>query len=70
MPSQANYFLCEVTDRFTSAELTEILLSHNILISNCGRKRNMDDRNLIRLAVRSTEDNLKLISILKGLWKP
>lgn len=67
MPSQANYFLCEVTDRFTSAELTEILLSHNILISNCGRKRNMDGRNLIRLAVRSTEDNLKLISILKGL---
>lgn len=67
MPSQANYFLCEVTNRFTSTELTELLLKHEILISNCGRKRNMEGRNLIRLAVRSAENNNKLISILKSI---
>lgn len=67
MPSQANYFLCEVTDRFTSGELTGILMSHDVLISNCGRKRNMEGRNLIRLAVRSKEDNDRLISILRKL---
>lgn len=67
MPSQANYFLCEVIDRFTSAELTEKLLTHNILISNCGRKRQMAGRNLIRIAIRSTEDNLKLTAALKTL---
>lgn len=67
MPSQANYFLCEVTDRFTSKELTRILLDHDVLISNCGRKKKMDDRNLIRLAVRSKNDNDKLIQILTNL---
>lgn len=67
MPSQANYFLCEVTDRFTSKELTQILLDHDVLISNCGRKKNMGDRNLVRIAVRSKEENNKLIEILKSI---
>lgn len=67
MPSQANYFLCEVSDRFTSKELTQILLDHDVLISNCGRKKNMGDRNLVRIAVRSKTDNDKLLSILKSL---
>lgn len=67
MPSQANYFLCEVTDRFTSKELTRILLDQDVLISNCGRKKNMGDRNLVRIAVRSKDDNNKLFSILKSI---
>lgn len=67
MPSQANYFLCEVTDRFTSKELTQILLDHDVMISNCGRKKKMSDRNLIRLAVRSRSDNDRLIAILKSI---
>lgn len=67
MPSQANYFLCEVTDRFTSKELTQLLLDHDVLISNCGRKKNMGDRNLVRIAVRSKDDNNRLINILKSL---
>ncbi len=64
MPSQANYFLCEIIKRYTAEELTRILLDHNVLISNCGRKNNMGGKNLIRIAVRSKEDNNKLISIL------
>ena len=67
MPSQANYFLCEVTDKYTSKELTRILLEHDILISNCGLKKNMQGKNLIRLAVRSAEDNDRLIAVLKSL---
>lgn len=67
MPSQANYFLCEVTDRFTSKELTRILLNQDVLISNCGRKKNMGDRNLVRIAVRSKEDNDRLTNILRSL---
>lgn len=67
MPSQANYFLCEVTDRFTSKELTQILLDHDVLISNCGRKKNMGDRDLVRIAVRSMYDNNRLIEILKNI---
>ncbi len=67
IPSQANYFLCEVTDKYTSAELTQRLIEKDVLISNCGRKRNMQDRQLVRLAIRSREDNEKLIRILKQL---
>lgn len=67
MPSQANYFLCRITRTFTSRLLTQILLDHNVLISNCGRKRNMKGENLIRIAIRSKEDNDRLIDILKQL---
>jgi hypothetical protein len=67
IPSQANYFLCEVIDKYTSAELTQKLIEHDIIISNCGLKKNMNGKNLIRLAVRGREDNMKLIKVLKSL---
>ncbi len=67
MPSQANYFLCEVTDRYTSAQLTQLLIERNVIISNCGLKKNMSGRNLIRLAVRDRHDNARLVEILKSL---
>lgn len=66
-PSQANYFLCEVTSSFTSAELTQKLIEQNVLVSNCGRKRLMEDRNLVRLAIRSRAENAKLVEILRSL---
>jgi histidinol-phosphate/aromatic aminotransferase/cobyric acid decarboxylase-like protein len=67
IPSQANFFLCEVTDKYTSAELTNILITHDVLISNCGKKSNMNNRNIIRLSIRNKKDNMKLIKILRGL---
>ncbi len=67
MPSQANFFLCEVTSRFTSAQLTQCLIEHDVLISNCGLKRNMAGKELVRLAIRSREDNARLIRVLSKL---
>lgn len=67
VPSQANYFLCEVVSKYTSAELTQALIENDVIISNCGLKHNMDGRNLIRLAIRGKEDNDRLIGILKTL---
>lgn len=67
IPSQANYFLCEVTDKYTSAELTQELIEQDVIISNCGLKSNMKGQNLVRLAIRDREDNKKLVQILKGL---
>ena len=66
-PSQANYFLCEVTDRFTSRELAILLLKKNILIKDCGTKKAFNGGNFIRLAVRDREDNSCLVSALKSL---
>ena len=69
IPSQANYFLCEVTDKYTSAELTQKLIEHDVIISNCSLKRNMggSGKQLIRLAVRDRKDDEKLVNILKSL---
>ncbi len=67
IPSQANYFLCEVTAKYTSAELTPKLIERDVLVSDCGLKKNMNGKNLVRLAIRSREDNSRLIEILKNL---
>lgn len=67
IPSQANYILCEVTDRFTSTQLTQKLIEHDVLVSDCSLKSNMSGKQLIRFAIRSREDNSKLIGILKSI---
>ena len=67
IPSQANYFLCEVTGKYSSAELAQKLLDKDIIISNCGLKTNMHGRNLIRLAIRDSKDNDKLVEALHEL---
>ena len=68
IPSQANYFLCEVTGRYTSQTLTQKLLEEsNILIKDCGQKSAFAGRNYIRLAIRDREDNSKLIKKLREL---
>ena len=67
IPSQANYFLCEVTGLYTSSELTRCLLEKNILIKDCGTKKAFMEKNYIRIAVRGSDDNDKLIQALKTL---
>ena len=68
MPSQANYFLCRVIDRYTSAELADVLIKHDIIVSNCNRKKHMEGHQIIRLAIRSAIDNNRLISVLKSIY--
>lgn len=65
--SQANYFLCKVTDKFTSHELALRLLKYNILIKDCGTKKAFNGGNYIRLAVRDRNDNHYLTETLKQL---
>lgn len=68
-PSQANYFLCEITGRFTSHELALHLLSdHKILIKDCSKKAGFPEGgNFIRIAVRDRHDNHRLATVLKSL---
>lgn len=68
MPSQANFFLCEVTSRYTSTELAQLLLSrYNILIKDCSTKNGLQGRNLIRIAIRNQRDNDMLVKALNEL---
>ena len=68
IPSQANYFLCEVTNKYTSSELTRILLCENdILIKDCSTKKAFGGRSYVRIAVRGKEENDELIEALLNL---
>ena len=68
IPSQANYFLAEVLPPYSSAALSHILLSrHNILIKDCSAKKGFSVGSYIRLAIRNTADNDKLLSALNTL---
>ena len=68
VPSQANFFMIEISDRFTSETLSEILLKKfNILIKSCNTKKGLEDKNYVRIAVRSKHDNDLLIEALKEL---
>lgn len=68
LPSQANYFLCEVLPPYTSRGITELLLNqHDILIKDCSNKNAMKGMNYIRIAVRDTQDNDTLIKAMRQL---
>lgn len=68
IPSQANYFLCQVTGHYTSRQLTELLLNeYNILIKDCDNKTGLEGKNYIRIAVRDKRDNDCLVDALRSL---
>ena len=68
LPTQANYFCMEITGKYTSAELTKLLLArYNIMVKDCDSKNGLKGRNFVRISVRSAEDNDQLIAALKEL---
>lgn len=68
--SNANYFLCEVSKKYTSTELTKILLDkYSILIKDCKNKIGFEDKEYIRVAVRDYKDNNYIIDSMKELCR-
>ena len=68
LPTQANYFCIELTGKYSSAELTKLLLErYNIMVKDCDSKNGLKGRNFIRISVRSQQDNDQLIVALKEL---
>jgi histidinol-phosphate/aromatic aminotransferase/cobyric acid decarboxylase-like protein len=64
-PSQANYLICKCVE-FTAPQLAEYLLQdHDIFIKDLTGKKGIPDASYIRLAVRSKDDNEKLIEKLR-----
>lgn len=66
IPSQANYFLCEVLPPHTSQSLAlNLLTEHNILIKDCSTKKGFpDNRDYIRIAIRDRHDDTTLVKAL------
>jgi histidinol-phosphate/aromatic aminotransferase/cobyric acid decarboxylase-like protein len=69
IPSQANYFLCEIVGGNISATqlAVALLAKYNILIKDCSTKAAFQGRDFIRLAVRDRDDNHRLVEALKSL---
>jgi len=69
MPSQANYFLCEVLPPYTASEIVIYMLKqHNILTRDCSLKPGLDpNKQYMRIAVRNHEDNTRLVEGLQEL---
>ena len=63
MPSQANYFLCEVLPPYSASEIVIYMLKqHNILTRDCSKKPGLDpQKQYMRIAVRDHEDNTRLV---------
>ncbi|MSU05601.1 aminotransferase class I/II-fold pyridoxal phosphate-dependent enzyme [Spirochaetales bacterium NM-380-WT-3C1] len=66
IPSQANYVMAEVTTGMSANELNRrLIVKHNLLIKNLVAKIQKDGRQYIRLAVKTTEEDNKLIAAIK-----
>ena len=69
MPSEANYFLCEVQPPYSASDIVaRMLKQHNILTRDCSRKTGLNpDKQYMRIAVRDHADNSRLVEALKTL---
>jgi len=69
-PSQANYLMIEILYGITSKQLTEQLLNkYNILIKDLTPKIKDTKKQYIRICVKNTEDNNKLLVALNNIFK-
>jgi histidinol-phosphate/aromatic aminotransferase/cobyric acid decarboxylase-like protein len=65
-PSQANYLLCRLEGKESAKELAERLLcQHGIFIKDLAGKAGFPEGQFIRLAVRSREENDRLLEALR-----
>ena len=65
--SQANYIMCEILYPYTSKELTKNLLNkYNILIKDLSNKEGLNNKQYIRLAIKTPEENNILIDAIKN----
>jgi len=70
VPSQANYFLVEITNGMTAKELTKVLLlQYNLFIKDLSTKIQINDRQFVRIAIRNDADNQKLLCSLHNVMK-
>lgn len=71
IPSQANYFLCEVLPPLTAYNLTlKLLTASDILIKDCSSKKGFPEGSqYVRIAIRDRKDNAKLIQAFNSITK-
>lgn len=69
IPSQANYCMAEITNGMSARELTKILLlKYNLFIKDLSGKISFDKGQYVRLAIRTREENNRLLEALRGIF--
>lgn len=63
IPSQANYVMVELLDGRSATELTARLLEKDVLVKDLSAK--LSGKTYLRLAVRNTQDNDRLLAALR-----
>lgn len=64
IPSQANYIMIELLGQVSASELTKrLLINHEILVKDLSEK--ISNGNYLRIAVRNSTDNDRLINSLR-----
>ncbi len=68
IPSQSNYFLCELMHKYSTTELvTQLLEKYEIMIKNCTGKVGFEGKNYVRIATQNTADSDFLLEKLQAL---
>lgn len=68
MSSQANYFLVEILPPYKATTIVmRLLKQHNILTRDCSNKKGFDNKQYMRISIRSHQDNERLIAAFKSL---
>jgi histidinol-phosphate/aromatic aminotransferase/cobyric acid decarboxylase-like protein len=67
-PSSANFLLVEITEGMSAMELRNRLLEQRLLIRDCTNFMGLSPR-FFRIAIRTTEENGRLLEALKKVLK-
>ena len=66
IPSQANYVMVEFLGEYSAKKITEVLLfKYGLFIKDLTSKLEKSGREFVRIAIRNTDDNNKIIESLK-----
>jgi threonine-phosphate decarboxylase len=67
-PSSTNFLLAEIIDGLSATELRDCLLQQRLLIRDCSNFMGLTAK-FFRVAVRTAEENERLVEALKGILK-
>lgn len=67
--SQANYIMCKLIDEDSTDLANYLIKNYSILIKDLKNKKGFENKDYIRLAVKSKEDNDEIIKALKEYKK-
>lgn len=67
--SQANYIMCKLIDEDSTDLANYLIKNYSILIKDLKNKKGFENKNYIRLAVKSKEDNDEIVKALKEYKK-